>query len=173
MSRDELMACFEYRNGNLYRIKAAGGAKAGDIVGWVTYCNGRPYRKMSFKRRTIYVHHAIFLMAHGYLPKCIDHINSDSLDNRIENLRAATQSQNMANSRRSKANSSGRKGVTWRSDSGKWAAQIMVDGKHISLGSYRTLDEAAEAYAKGSMAFFGEFARSQEASNRAQDRTMR
>lgn len=173
MSRDELMACFEYRNGNLYRNKAAGGAKAGDIVGWVTYCNGRPYRKMTFKRRVVYVHRAIFLMAHGYLPAYIDHINSDPLDNRIENLRAATQSQNMANSRMSKANSSGRKGVTWRSGTGKWVAQIMVGGKHISLGSFHTLDEAAEAYAKGSVRFFGEFARSQEASNRAVDRSAR
>jgi len=173
MNRDELLASFEYRDGSLYRKKANGGAKVGDVAGWVTYCNGRPYRKMSFKGRTVYVHHAIFMMAHGYLPEYIDHINTDPLDNRIENLRAATQSRNMANSLKSKANSSGHKGVTWRSDTKKWAAQIMVNGKHVSLGSHKTLEEAAEAYARGSEKFFGEFARSQEASNRGLERATR
>lgn len=173
MNKDELLAEFEYRDGNLFRKRAAGGAKVGDIAGWVTHCNGRPYRKMNFKGRTVYVHHAIFVMAHGYLPAYIDHANADPLDNRIENLRAATQSHNMANARKSRANSSGHKGVTWRADTKKWAAQIMVNGKHVSLGSHKTVEEAAEAYAKGSVKFFGEFARSEQANNRGMERATR
>jgi hypothetical protein len=171
MNKETLLGMFEYRDGNLYRKHSSGGSKAGDLVGWTTYCNGRPYRKMTFRRRTIYVHQAIFMMEHGYLPRVIDHENGDSLDNHISNLRPADQSRNIANSRMSRANTSGYKGVTWRADTKKWAAQLMVKGKHISLGSFATAEDANAAYVAGSRQHFGEFSRSTEsANNRNQDR---
>lgn len=158
---------FRYNDGNLYRLKNIGNQKIGNVAGWLTKCNGRPYRKMNIKQKTVYVHHAIFLLHHGYLPKYIDHIDGDSTNNRIENLRAATQSQNMANSRSKSNNTSGYKGVTYRKDTGKWQSSVMVNGKHISLGSYATKEEAHEAYKAGSLKHFGEFARFDvETSNR-------
>lgn len=153
---------FRYEDGHLYRLKDRGGAKAGSKAGWLTYCNGRPYRKMNVNRKTVYVHHAIFLLHHGYLPKYIDHIDGDSTNNRIENLRAATQSQNMGNSCMKSNNTSGYKGVTYRKDTGKWQASVMVNGKHISLGSHATKEDAYEAYKTGSTKHFGEFAKAQE-----------
>ena len=150
---------FRYEDGNLYRLKDRGGSKVGEVAGWVTICNRRSYRKMSINGRTVYVHHAIFLLHHGYLPKCIDHIDGNSLNNRIENLRAATQSQNMGNSRMKSSNTSGYKGVTFRKDTGKWQSAVMVNGKHISLGSYATKEQAHQAYVLGSKKHFGEFAK--------------
>lgn len=173
MNQKELREAFEYRDGSLYRKKAAGGSRAGSCVGWVTECNGKPYRKMTFRGKTTYVHRAIFLMEHGYLPEVIDHANRDTLDNRIENLRAATQVLNMGNTALSAANTSGIKGVTYRKDTGKWAAQIMFMGKHISLGSHVRIEDAASAYAKASIRFFGEFARSENANNRGLERVTR
>jgi hypothetical protein len=156
---DFLKSNYRYENGNLYRITNRGGEKVGKIAGWVTTCNGRKYKKMSVNRKTVYVHHAIFLMHHGFLPKYIDHIDCDSLNNKIENLRAATQSQNMGNSKIRKSNTSGYKGVTFRKDTKKWQSAIMLNGKHISLGSYITKEEAAEAYKTGAKKYFGEFAK--------------
>lgn len=150
---------FRYEDGNLYRTKDRGGSKAGEIAGWVTSCNGRPYKKMSINRKTVYVHHAIFLLHRGHLPDYIDHKDGDSLNNRIENLRPATQSQNMGNSRMKSSNTSGYKGVTFRKDTGKWQAAVMVKGKHISLGSHATKEGAHQAYILGSQKHFGQFAK--------------
>jgi len=150
---------YQYLDGNLYRTKNICGQKIGSIAGWVTNCNGRQYRKMSINKKIVYVHHAIFLLHHGYLPSYIDHIDGNPLNNRIENLRSATQSQNMGNSKLKKNNSSGYKGVTFRKDTKKWNASIMVNGKHISLGCYKTKEEARDAYIIGSKKYFGEFSR--------------
>ena len=156
---EELRRRFYIKNGDLYRRAATGGRPADEVAGWVTVCGVRPYRKVSFKNRALYVHHVVYLLVHGELPEVVDHINGDSLDNRVENLRGGSQSQNMANARIGRANTSGFKGVTWHARAKKWAAQITVNGKCIYLGCYSSKDEAANAYAVGSKKHFGEFAR--------------
>jgi hypothetical protein len=75
----------------------------------------------------------------------IDHINGDIADNRIENLRSATHSENMRNSRKPVNNTSGIKGVYWQKDKNKWRVQIWNNGKQQYVGSYREIDEAKEA----------------------------
>ena len=57
----------------------------------------------------------------------VDHINHDTLDNRLSNLRLATQKQNMYNQRTPKNNTSGYKGVVWHSQAQKWRPMIRVD----------------------------------------------
>ena len=160
ITQELLKEIFKYENGNLIRNYDSGGSKAGTAAGWVnTVAGGKKYIRISVKRAHIYLHQAIFLYHHGYLPKYIDHMNGDSFDNRIENLREANQSLNTANSKLSKANTSGFKGVTWRKDTKKWAAQIFKDGKMFSLGSFNNVNDAAEAYKRKAIEFFGEFAR--------------
>lgn len=87
-----------------------------------------------------------------------DHINGNGLDNRRENLRLATKSQNNANRRISKNNKSGYKGVSWHKASGKWVAGIKVNGKSINLGGYDTPEQAHKAYCDAAIKYFGEFA---------------
>jgi len=156
---DYIEANFRYKDGDLYRIKKSGGKPVGALAGWMTTCNGRPYKKISINCKTCYVHHVIFLMHHKYLPNYIDHIDGNSTNNRIENLRAATQSQNMGNSGMKSNNTSGYKGVTYRKDTGKWQASVMINRKHISLGSHLTKEDAYQAYVVGAKKHFGEFAR--------------
>jgi hypothetical protein len=153
---------FRYCDGVLYRTTKRGGEPIGKSAGWLTHCNGRPYWKINIMGKTKYLHHVIFLMHHGYLPKRIDHIDGDSTNNKIENLRAASQSQNMANSKMKCNNTSGYKGVTFRKDTQKWQAAIMVNGKHISLGSHTTKESAAIAYQEGAKKYYGEFARTDQ-----------
>jgi hypothetical protein len=171
ITQELLKKQFSYDNGKLLRNFSSGGQKVGSFAGWInTVTRGKRYIRLNVCGEQIYLHQAIFLMHHGYLPKCIDHINGNSFDNRIENLREANQSLNTANSVISKANTSGYKGVVWRKDTNKWMAQISKNKKHYNLGSFEKIEDAAKAYKIAAEKFFGEFARP-EASNRNIDRS--
>ena len=167
--KTELTQNYQYKDGNLYRLKSSGGKKVGAMAGWETVCNGKKYKKINVNRKTYYLHQIIFMFHHGYIPKYIDHADGNSLNNKIENLREATQSQNVHNSPARKNNTSGVKGVSFQKN--KWKAAIMVDGKNISLGVYNNIEEAALAYKRGADKYFGEFSCTREATNRMQDRS--
>lgn len=89
----------------------------------------------------------------------VDHIDGDGLNCCRSNLRLATRLQNARNMRKSRANTSGYKGVTLEKESGKWRAQITSMGKKYNLGRFLTPEEAHEAYCKAAKEYFGEFAR--------------
>lgn len=160
ITQEILKKLFKYENGSFIRNFDSGGQKSGSICGWVSGATrGKRYIKINVLKKEIYLHRAIFLYHNGYLPKYIDHINGNSLDNRIENLRETNQSLNTANSVLSKANTSGYKGVVWRKDTKKWMAQIVKDRKRYGLGSFDNIEDAANAYKVAAEKFFGEFAR--------------
>lgn len=113
-------------------------AGAKQILGDVhIYVNCKPYK----------AHRLAWLYMTGAFPeKHIDHINRDRTDNRWCNLREATNQQNSYNSSKRKQNTSGAKGVYWSKTSGKWKAQIKIDGKIKYLGVYPSVAEASKAY---------------------------
>mgnify|MGYP001180977569 CR=1 FL=1 len=74
-----------------------------------------------------------------------DHINGNGLDNRKSNLRSATNSQNLLNSRVRVDNSSGVRGISWHKTRKKWRVYISDGGRHRHIGLFSTLDEAIEA----------------------------
>ena len=157
---DELLERFEYRSdGHLYRRHNSGKSRAGDQLGTIRKSNSNYYRRAVINGVEMPVHRLIFLMHHNTVPASIDHINGDSLDNRIENLRAATQSQNSANKKTPKNNTSGFKGVYYDKTRNRWEASIMVRGKREKLGRYKTPQEAAIAYRDAAVQHFGDFAR--------------
>jgi len=140
----------------LFRFRA--GARRGRTTGkkW----QGR-YWLISVEGRTYYAHRLAWLYVHGeWPPEQVDHINANGLDNRIENLRLASQSLNNANRCLGKNNTSGVKGVHWSARARRWYARIGIAGKIKHLGSFTDKDLAAEAYRKASAEHFGEFARS-------------
>ncbi len=87
----------------------------------------------------------------------VDHKNGNSLDNRRDNLRLATRGQNNANRRGWSPRFGGLRGLSLHR-SGKFRAQIRVNGQQKHLGHYSSPEEAARAYDKAATEHFGEFA---------------
>lgn len=129
---------------------------AGKVAGNVHKKLG--YRVIMIYGRNFGAHRLAFLFMTGKWPNAeVDHINLDRADNRFLNLRHATQAQNGANRTKYRNNTSGWKGAS-RYRSG-WRAQIQVNGENIYLGTYRTPEEAHDAYCAAARQNFGEFAR--------------
>lgn len=140
--------------GSLRRIVPSGRAKAGNTAG--AACRGG-YRQIRMFGRLYMEHRLVWLWFFGEWPNAeIDHINGIRTDNRIENLRIASRSDNCRNRRAALA---GRLKGTTKRPRGRWKAQICVDRKKISLGTFNTAEQAHAAYCRAATQFFGEFAR--------------
>lgn len=107
------------------------------------------------KRRHVYMHRSILGLGPGELG---DHKDRDSLNNQRFNLRRCTKSQNNANGKRQRNNTSGYKGVCWHKRHNKWYAGIRYQGKRIYLGAFKRVEDAACAYNDAARKYFGEFA---------------
>ncbi len=106
------------------------------------------------KRVTFNMHRIILNAQRG---QYVDHIDNDTLNNCRANLRLCTQSQNQANRRKHRNNTSGYKGVTRRGD--RWHARIEVRGRVIHLGYHDSAERASRVYDHAAMRFFGAYAR--------------
>lgn len=120
------------------------------------------YRRIGINNKYYYEHHIVWLYHNGYLPKQLDHINGVCNDNRIENLREATTSQNHMNMKKIKGTTSKYKGVHWDKRLRKWVGQIKKNGESIYLGLFDSEIDAGEAYNKKAVELFGEFAKLNE-----------
>lgn len=87
-----------------------------------------------------------------------DHRDKNTLNNRRENLRECTTSQNAANRRIQQSNTSGFVGVSWHRQHRKWMARITVSGRRFHLGLFAKCHDAAKAYDFAAIKYFGEFA---------------
>jgi len=163
ITQKELHRFFDYDNGYLVSKVKRNTSNIGDSIGVISG-RDRNYLRARINGRTYYVHRMIFLYCHGYLPKYIDHIDNNSLNNQIENLRSCTQSENSCNSKLPKNNTSGFKGVTWDSSVNKWKAFIILNYKEIRFGYYKDKEKAAEVVAKGRLKYHGKFANNGQAS---------
>lgn len=90
--------------------------------------------------------------------KWYDHINRNPLDNRKENLRRATRTENNRNCSISKNNTSGIIGVGWNKRNNSWRVRITVDRKPIEIGSFENKEDAIKARLEAEAKYFGEFA---------------
>ena len=112
------------------------------------------YAERKENNKIIRMHRQILKIENGNL---VDHINGNGLDNRRENLRICNNKENSWNSKLSKKNTSGFKGVDYKGKG--WRVRIMVNYKYIYLGNFKNKIEAAEIYNRAAIKYFGNFAK--------------
>ena len=128
-----------------------GAVKQGETTG---YQRKDGYMSIRIFGRNYPAHRLAWLHVTGQWPTGqIDHINRVRSDNRWDNLRDCTASQNRQNMTVPSHNKSGYRGVSWDAQSRKWRAGIKYQGKSRNLGGYDTPEEAARAYAAAAAAF--------------------
>lgn len=155
ITQEYIKFLFNYHDGELYWKISKQGIKIGNKAGTLLK-DGRI--KIGINGKTYLNHRLIFLYHNGFLPKEIDHIDNNSSNNKIENLRSVTRSQNQWN-RKSNINCSSKyKGVTWNKQANKWHVQIQINNKNIYLGRFINEIDAAIAYNKKAIELFGKYA---------------
>lgn len=106
------------------------------------------YPTITLFGRSVAIHHALWYAYHGTPLKpgnIIDHINGNTHDNRKENLREISKSENAQNTKTRVDNKLGIKGVSYDPPTGRYRAEITVNKKTIRLGRFTTLEEATKA----------------------------
>jgi hypothetical protein len=162
MTREELLSVLDYdASTGLFTWRKRPNAQrwngryAGKLAGGRTL-NG--YRTISVGATPYYASRLAWLYYYGEWPgRIVDHINVDKDDNRIENLRLATKSQNAANAKAQSRIKSGLKGA-YRNGR-NYSAKIKVSGRSIYLGQFDTAEAAHAAYISAAQRYFSEFAR--------------
>lgn len=142
--------------GDFYWKISTGGIAKGAKAGWE---ENSGYMAVRYKGVKCLSHRIAFYMMHGYLPEMVDHKDGNTTNNKIENLREATQAKNKWNMRIPSNNTSGVKGVHWNEDTNKWAAKISINGKQKWLGLYDDIELAELVVQEAREKYHGEFAR--------------
>lgn len=133
-------------------------SSASDVAGCLDKRNG--YTRIKVKGKLYAAHRIAWYLHTGQDPDLndVDHINGDRNDNRACNLRLATRSENMKNTKKRKGSTSNYKGISWDSSRNKWRAEIRINGKNTRIGRFDTELEAHAAYCKAAAEHHGEFA---------------
>lgn len=140
-----------------WRVRPAKRVRAGDIAG---HLNPNGYITIRVDGRLYYAQQLAFLYVTGEWPAGdVDHRDGVRANNRWENLRPATRSENLRNMRLRSDNRSGLKGAHYRPSRGKWQSSIRVGNRTIRLGSFDSAEAAHAAYCEAAKKYFGEFAR--------------
>ena len=135
------------------RLKSRNGMRVGSV-------NGKGYLLVNLDGKSNRVHRLIWMYHYGSVPEkpyMIDHIDNNKLNNRIENLRVATSSQNLGN--RPMLKKEGHKGIRYLKNRNKYKAEFQHNKTYYYLGLYKTFEEAVEVYRKKYTELVGEFAR--------------
>jgi hypothetical protein len=147
LSQERLKELLHYdtETGIFTNLTQRGKVKKGTVSG-TKYSNGYIYIEIDRKRYR--AHRLAWFYVYGEFPtNQIDHINEIKDDNRIVNLRLATNQENQHNvSSLQLNNTSGFAGVFWRKDRKKWKAIIYLNSRQKHLGHFDTAEEAYESY---------------------------
>lgn len=139
---------YDPKLGQFFWREARGGRRKGALAGSL---DEKGYWCIRINRVLYKAHRLVWLLHNEDMPEIVDHINHDRTDNRIENLRAVTLSENNANMDMRSDNKSGFKGVSFHKGSGKWVAKL----KGRTLGYFASPELASKAYTDAARAEFG------------------
>lgn len=144
----DLQRCLDYspETGELrWKSPVCRGIKIGDLAGSIHPSN-RLY--VTFRGKRYLAHRLAWLLTHGKWPDgVIDHLDGNSLNNRLSNLRDVSRTVNGQNQRSAQSrNKTGFLGVSWHSRDNRFQASIRFNGKDKHLGYFLTPEEAHAAY---------------------------
>lgn len=144
IDQNEVKRLFDYIDGILY-WKTKTTARTNNIVIGTSAgrINSQGYLQTMIYGNRYLNHRLIFLYHHGYMPEnMVDHIDRNTLNNRIENLREVTQQCNVRNSKLNKINESGVNGVSWNKKLNKWKSIVGINYNTKYLGIHIDFTEA-------------------------------
>ena len=157
ITQQRALELFDYRDGGLFwKVKPAKQIAIGAEAGCK---NSHGYHVVRVDGILYGAHRVIFLMHNGYLPDYIDHIDGNRLNNRIDNLRQATNVENCYNRDKQSNNKSGFKGVHWKKQINHWVVEIQVNKVKKYLGIYKDLELAALVASEARDLYHGKFAK--------------
>lgn len=120
------------------------------------------YMRIKIDGKKYRAHRLAFLYMIGKWPnEEVDHIDLNRSNNKWDNLREATRSQNFGNRHKYLNNKSKNKGVCWDKNANKWLAQIQINKKKIKLGRFSNIKDAKSAYEQAAAKYFKKFARTE------------
>lgn len=141
LTQDYLHQIFDYKDGNLYwKSDMRANKRNGFIAG--SDCESNRYIATQINGKKYKNHRLVFLYHHGYFPKMIDHIDNNTKNNKIENLREVCFVKNQYNAKIRKDNKSGCKGVIFNKASKKWYVQLTINKQKKHFGIYSDIDYA-------------------------------
>lgn len=148
---------FRYRKDGVFvRLRKTANVTAiGDVVQGTLHHSG--YKIIKFFDKIYVYHRLIFLWHHGFLPPILDHKDRNKLNNRIGNLRPATNSQNACNS--VSANANGVKGLCFCPRRKHFYGMIQVNGKRVKFGFSKNKEQVIEKISNRRKEMHREFAR--------------
>jgi hypothetical protein len=139
---------FEYLNQWKWCLRGTGRGKFYAIRG---------FRKSKKNNKTgsVRMHRQIMKVEKGFV---VDHIDGNTLNNKKNNFRICTQSDNCKNQKMSIKNKCGYKGVSQQKNTNKFISQISLNNNKIYLGTFTDIIDAARAYNEAALKYHGEFA---------------
>jgi hypothetical protein len=156
LNKQTLLETFEYADGNLYWKHSKQGIRKDRLAG---SSDQKGYVRIFIDKKPYLAHRIIFAMHHGYLPEFVDHIDGNPANNVIKNLRPATFSENLQNSKLRASNTSGYKGVCWDASINKWKVRVRCNKVRHTVGYFEDLELAGLVAQEAREKYHGQFAR--------------
>lgn len=155
ITKEYLHKIFEYKDGILYWKNSGQKKYNGKIAG-----NNKKtgYNSIKLNHKMYLVHRLIYIMHYDFLPKFIDHINNNKLDNRIENLREATREQNNQNVKIRKDSSSNIKNVSLCKKNNKFLVRVSINKQRHHIGYFDDVELAELVAIMAREKYHGNFA---------------
>jgi len=138
LTKEYLNELFDYKDGNLYWKKSRKGISNNLLAG----TKSTHYYQICINYKIYRTHRLIWIFHNGNTEDCIDHINGNTFDNHIENLRICDLAKNSWNSKIRKNNTSGVKGIGWCLQKKKWRARVVCKNKEFHVGFFDDLEKA-------------------------------
>lgn len=143
--REHFNSDFAYRRFNTrYAGQVAGGP------------DRQGYHKLRIDRTLVTAHRVVWAIVTGAWPDPglqLDHVDLDKSNNRFTNLTLVSPGANSRRFARSRRNTSGATGVHYRHTDRRWIAKVRADGKTVTIGAYRSFEDAVTARRAADSAF--------------------